>query len=268
MKKLLALTLAVVTALTLLAGCGKKEENKTLTVAASSTPHSEILEECKEALKEEGYTLKVKTMDDYVVPNTATESGDVDANYFQHQPYLDQFNEENDTHLVSVFKVHYEPYGIYAGTSKTLEEIPDGAKIAVPNDATNEARALMLLDAQGLIKLKDNTNLTATKNDIVENTKNLDIVEMEAALLPSVLDEVAVAVINGNYAIEAGLKVKNALATEDVKSTAAQTYANIIVVKEGNEDNEAVKALVKALKTDKIRDFINNKYDGAVVPMF
>ncbi|MCQ2455337.1 MAG: MetQ/NlpA family ABC transporter substrate-binding protein [Clostridia bacterium] len=268
MKKSVAIVLAVLTAVSLLAGCGKKEDSKKITVAASTTPHAEILEQCKDVLKEEGYELVVKTMDDYVVPNTATESGDVDANYFQHQPYLDQFNEENKTHLVSVYKVHYEPYGIYAGTSKTLKDIPDGGKIAVPNDATNEARALMLLDAQGLIKLKDNTNLTATKNDIVENPHNYDIKEMEAALLPTVLDEVSVAVINGNYAISAGLKVANALATEDVKSTAAQTYANIIVVKEGNENNDAVKALVKAIGSDKIRDYINNTYAGAVVPMF
>lgn len=267
MKKLLAIALSVVTVVTLLAGCGKKEEKK-ITVAASTTPHAEILEQCKEALKEEGYELVIKTMDDYVVPNTATESGDVDANYFQHKPYLDQFNDENKTHLVSVFKVHYEPYGIYAGTAKKLDAIPDGSKIAVPNDATNEARALMLLDAQGLIKLNDNTNLTATKKDITENPHNYDIVEMEAALLPKVLDEVAVAVINGNYAIGAGLKVSEALATEDVKSTAAQTYANIVVVKEGNENNEGIKALIKALETDKVRDYITNTYDGAVVPMF
>jgi len=267
MKKLLALVLTLALTVLSFAGCGSEKESKKITVAASSTPHAEILEQCKDAMKEAGYELEIKVMDDYVVPNTATESGDVDANYFQHTPYLEQFNEENGTHLVSVYKVHYEPYGIYAGTSKSLADIPAGAKIAVPNDATNEARALMLLDAQGLIKLKDNTNLTATKKDIAENPNNYDIVEMEAALLPSVLDEVAVAVINGNYAISAGLKVKNALATEDAKSTAAQTYGNVLVVKEGNEENEAVKALVEALKSEKIAKFIEEKYDGAVVAL-
>ena len=183
MKKLVSVITAAVLSLTLLAGCGSKADDKTITVAASTTPHAEILEQCKSALEKDGYTLVIKTMDDYVTPNTATESGDVDANYFQHQPYLDQFNEENGTHLVSVAKIHYEPFGIYAGTSDSLESIPDGAKIAVPNDATNEARALLLLDANGLIKLKDNTDITATKNDIVENTHNYEIVEMEAALV-------------------------------------------------------------------------------------
>lgn len=272
MKKFLSIILAVSLTALCLAGCGAKEgkaeTDKTITVAASATPHSEILEQCKDALKKDGYKLVIKTMDDYVIPNTATESGDVDANYFQHTPYLDQFNKENGTHIVSVVKVHYEPYGVYAGTSKSLDSIPDGAKIAVPNDATNEARALMLLDACGLIKLNDNTNLTATKKDITENPHNYDIVEMEAALLPSQLDEVAVAVINGNYAIEAGLKVSEALATEDAASTAAQTYANILAVKEGNEDSAKVKALVKALQSDTVKSFIESKYAGAVVAIF
>ena len=271
MKKLLAFIMAVLMIMAF-AGCkgndNDSSDKKTITVAASTAPHAEILEQCKPLLKEEGYTLNIRVMDDYVVPNTATESGDVDANYFQHTPYLEQFNQEKGTHLVSVFKVHYEPYGVYAGKSKSLDSIPDGAKIAVPNDATNEARALMLLDACGLIKLKDNTNLTATKADISENKHNFDIVEMEAALLPKVLDDVAVAVINGNYAISSGLKVSEALATEDAKSTAAQTYGNILVVKEGNEENEAIKSLVKALGSDKIKDYINETYDGAVVPLF
>ncbi len=271
MKKLLAIVLCLSLCAFAFAGCGNKDEEKTektkITVAASTTPHAEILEQCKADMEAKGYELEIKTMDDYVVPNTATESGDVDANYFQHTPYLEQFNQENNTHLVSVLKVHYEPYGIYAGTAKTLKDIPDGAQIAVPNDATNEARALMLLDAQGLIKLKDNTKLDSTKNDIAENPHNYEIKEMEAALLPSVLDEVAIAVINGNYAIGAGLKVKNALATEDANSTAAQTYGNVLVVKEGNEENEAVKALVEVLKSSKIAEYIDSTYDGAVVSL-
>lgn len=267
MKKTLSIILAALLSLTLLAGCGEKKDDKTVTVAASTTPHALILEQCKDALEEKGYTLVIKTMDDYVTPNTATESGDVDANYFQHQPYLDKFNEENSTHLASVAKLHYEPFGIYAGTSASLAEIPDGAKIAVPNDTTNEARALLLLDANGLIKLKDNTDLTATKNDIAENPHNYDIVEMEAALLPSLLDEVAVAVINGNYAIGAGLKVSDALAAEDEESVAAQTYGNVLVVKEGNENEEKIKALVEVLKSEAISKYITDSFDGAVLPL-
>lgn len=244
-----------------------KTETKTLTVAASSAPHAEILEQCKPILEKEGITLDIKVMDDYIIPNTSTESGDVDANYFQHTPYLEQFNEENGTHLVSVAKIHYEPYGIYTGTAKSFDELKEGDKVAVPNDATNEARALLLLEANGLIKLKEGVGLTATKNDIVENPKNLDIVEMEAALVPSQRDEAALAVINGNYAIANGISISEALATEDSESEAAQTFANIVVVKEGNEENELVKALVDALKSDEIKNFINEKYEGAVVPI-
>lgn len=270
MKRLSLILLCIVIALSF-AACGKSEKSSnktTITVAASSAPHAEILEKCKDVLKEKGYKLDIKIMDDYVVPNTATESGDVDANFFQHTPYLEQFNSENGTHLVPVLKVHYEPYGIYAGRSSSLEKLPDKAKIAVPNDATNEARALMLLDACGLIKLKDSNNLAATKADITENKHNYEIVEMEAALLPSILDEVAVAVINGNYAISSGLKVSEALATEDADSAAAQTYGNIVVVKEGNENSEKIKALTEAITSDEIRDFINGKYDKAVIPLF
>ena len=266
MKKLLAITASVLAVLSF-AACAKKEADKTITVAASSTPHAEILEQCKEAMAAKGYTLDVKVMDDYVIPNTATESGDVDANYFQHTPYLDQFNAENGTHLVSVAKVHYEPYAIYAGTCDSLD-VPEGAKIAVPNDATNEARALQLLAANGLFTLKEGAGLTATKKDIIENPLNIDIVEMEAALVPGQLDEVALAVINGNYALGAGLDVRTALATEDAASEAAQTFANILVVKEGNENNEGILALKEVILSDAIRTFINDSYNGAVVAIF
>ena len=204
--------------------------------SASATPHAEILEQVKDTLAEQGYDLQVKVYDDYVLPNTATEDGDLDANYFQHKPYLDDFNEKNGTHLVSVAAIHYEPYGLYAGTAKALADLKDGDKIAVPNDGTNEARALQLLAAQGLIKLRDGAGLTATKLDIVENPHNYDVVEMEAAVVPTCLDSVAVAVINGNYAINAGLKVSEALAVEDKDSEAAQTFANILVVKERSEE--------------------------------
>lgn len=266
MKKILSLVIAGVLALATFTSCGSSDE-KTITVAASSAPHAEILEQCKTAMSEKGYTLEVRVMDDYVTPNTATDDGDVDANYFQHQPYLDQFNEEKGTKLVSVAKVHYEPYGIYAGTCDSLDALEDGAVIAVPNDATNEARALLLLEANGLITLADGAGLTATKNDITDNPKNLDIREMEAALLPTVLDEVAFAVINGNYAISSGLKVADALAVEDAASEAAQTYANVLVVKEGNENLDKVKALVEVLGSEEISTYINNTYDGAVVPI-
>ncbi len=269
MKKLIALSLAVCLSAFAFAGCGKKDTDlgsaKTITVAATATPHAEMLEECKDYMKDKGYTLNIKTMSDYVIPNTATESGDVDANFFQHTPYLDEFNKSNNTHLVSVAKIHYEPLGIYAGTSKTLTDIPDGAKIAVPNDTTNEARALLLLDANGLIKLKDNTSITATKNDIIENPHNFEIVELAADTITKYMSDYAIAVINGNYAMNAGLKASDALAIESADSTAAQTYANILVVKKGNENAPIVKALADALKSEKVKKFVEEKYQGSVV---
>lgn len=241
---------------------------ETIRVGASVTPHAEILEVVKPILAEQGYELEIVEYNDYILPNTATESGEIMANYFQHQPYLDDFNAENDTHLVSVAAIHYEPFGIYAGKRDSLEDIPDGTTIAVPNDGTNEGRALLLLQDLGLITLPDDVGFTATRLDIVDNPKNLEIVEMEAAQLPRVLPEVDFAVINGNYAISGGLKVSDALAVEDVESAAAQTYANVLVVKEGNEEDPGVQALVAALQTEEVRQFIEETYDGAVVPMF
>ena len=241
----------------------------TLKVAASPTPHAEILNVAKEILAEQGIDLEVVEFGDYVQPNLVTESGEVDANYFQHTPYLDSFNEENGTHLVSVGAVHYEPFGIYPGKSSDLENVADGATIAVPNDTTNEARALQLLAAQGLITVRDGAGLTATINDITENPHNLKIQEIEAAQLPRTVQDVDFAVINGNYAIKAGLSVgKDALATEDATSEAAQAYANVLVVKEGNENDPAIQALYAALTSDKVKDYINETYDGAVVPIF
>ena len=194
-----------------------------LTVGASPAPHAEILEAAREELAKKGYNLKIVEYTDYVQPNLALEAGDLDANYFQHLPYLEQFNQERGTKLVSAGKIHYEPFGIYAGKTASLDELADGAKVAVPNDATNEARALLLLEAQGLLKLADGAGLKATKTDIVENPKNLDILEVEAAQVPRSLPDVDVAVINGNYAIEAGLKVSDALAVEASDSEAATT---------------------------------------------
>lgn len=291
MKKALALVLALALALSLTA-CGSKGTSSagssaagsagaasgsassagttvTLRVAASPTPHAQILAQVKDVLAKEGINLVVTEYGDYVVPNTAVEEGDEDVNYFQHQPYLDQFNKENGTHLVSVAAIHYEPFGIYPGKTKSLDALADGAKVGVPNDATNEARALQLLQAQGLIKLKDGAGLNATPNDILENPKHLQFMELEAAMIPNVTSEVDIAVINGNYALEAGFSsAKDALALEDASSEAAKTFANIIVVKEGHEKDPAVLALVKALQSDAVREYINNTFNGNVLPVF
>ena len=241
----------------------------TLKVAASPVPHAEILSVAKDILAEQGITLEIIEYTDYVQPNMVTESGEVDANYFQHTPYLDSFNEENGTHLVSVGAIHYEPFGLFAGKTATLDELADGAQIAVPNDTTNEARALQLLAAQGIITLKEGAGLTATKNDIAENPHNVDIVEMEAAQLPRTLADVDFAVINGNYAAEAGLNAAaDALDVEDASSEAAQTFANILVVKEGNEANPAIQALLAALQSEQVKAYIDENYAGAVVAIF
>ena len=242
-------------------------EKGTIKVAASATPHAEILEEAKPILEKEGWDLEVTVFDDYVQPNLVVESGDFDANYFQHIPYLDNFNEEQGTHLVNAGGIHYEPFGIYPGTKKTLDDLEDGDTIAVPNDTTNEARALLLLQDNGVITLKDGAGLEATVKDIEENTKNIQIEELEAAQVSRVKDEVAFVVLNGNYALQAGYSVsKDSIAHETSDSEAAKTYVNVIAVKEGNEDNEAVKALVDVLKSVEIKDYINETYDGAVVP--
>ena len=274
MKKILALLLAALLALgaTACGGGGDTEgdtETLTIKVGASPEPHAEIIEKAKEILAEDGITLEITEFQDYVLPNEAVSNGELDANYFQHLPYLEQYNEENGTDLVSVAKIHYEPYGIYAGKTATLEELQDGATVAVPNDATNEARALLLLEQEGLITLKEGVGISATALDIVDNPKNLEIVELEAALIPRSLQDVDIAVINGNYAIEAGLNAsKDALATEAADSVGADTFANIICVKAGNEENEGVKALVEVLTSDEIKAFINDTYEGAVVPVF
>ena len=243
------------------------DDDKTITVAASETPHSEILEAAKPILKEEGYDLEVTVFDDYVQPNEVVESGDFDANYFQHIPYLNSFNEEKGTHLVNAGGIHYEPFGIYPGTKSSLDDIADGDTIAVPNDTTNEARALLLLQDNGIIKLKDGAGLEATVNDIEENPYNVEIVELAAEQVARVAEETSYIVLNGNYALQAGYSVsKDALAYETSDSEAAKTYVNVIAVKEGNENSDKIKALVDVLKSDEIKDFINEKYDGAVIP--
>jgi D-methionine transport system substrate-binding protein len=270
MKKIISILVVLTLLSVVFTGCGKKsgEDNK-IVIGASATPHAEILEQARPALEAAGYELEIVEYSDYVQPNVALDSGDLDANFFQHQPYLDQYNEENSTELVSAGIIHYEPIGVYPGKTVTFDALQDGAQIAVPNDATNEARALLLLEAQGLITLKEGTGINTTKNDIVENPKNLEIVEIEGAQIARSLQDVDMAVINGNYAIEAGLNVgSDAIAFEDKDSIAAETYGNIIAVNAGNEDRADIKALVEALKSDVVRQFINDTYEGAVVPKF
>jgi len=266
MKKIIALILSLVLVLSLVA-CASSKNDKTIKVGATPAPHAEILEIIKDTLASEGWTLEIVEFDDYVLPNTALEEGQLDANYFQHVLYMNNFNEENGTHLVNAAGIHYEPFGIYAGKCKSLADLPDGAKIGVPNDATNEARALLLLEQEGLIKLKAGVGINATKDDIVENPHNYEIYEAKAELLPTILADVDIAVINGNYAIGAGLKVSEALAIESAEGTATEYYQNVIAVKEGNENSEKIQALIKALKSDAVKEYIQKTYGGAVVSL-
>lgn len=300
MKKIKYLTSLLVTAVAvsiLLVGCGtktaststtEKTESQTtetkaedttstdkklteIVVGATVEPHATILnsEAVKKSLEEQGFSIKVVEYTDYVQPNIATQDGELDANFFQHVPYLDDFNKNNGTNLVSVAKVHFEPLGLYPGKSASIDAIPDGGQIAVPNDTSNEARALLLLQDAGLIKLKDGVGLSATIKDIVENPKKLDIVEIEAAQTARALQDVDAAVINGNYALEADLSAsEDALITEATDSEGATTYANVIVVKEGNEESDKTKALIKAVTSEESKKFIEDQWKGAVVPMF
>lgn len=267
MKRFLAVLLTGAFVAGALTGCGKGGDDKVIKVAASSTPHAEILEQAKPLLADKGYDLQVTVYNDYVQPNEVVESGDFDANYFQHIPYLNSFNEEKGTHLFNAGGIHYEPFGIYPGTKSSLSDVAEGDSVAVPNDTTNEARALLLLQDNGLITLKEGVGLEATVNDISENPYNLEIVELEAAQVPRVAGEVALVVLNGNYALEAGYSVaKDALAYESSDSEAAKTYVNVIAVKEGNENADKIKALVEVLQSDDIKKYITDTYDGAVIP--
>ena len=290
MKKLVSLLLTGALSFGLLAGCGGGNsgsantpagnsetpaventaslEGTTIKVGATPAPHAEILEVAKGILAEQGITLEIVEFNDYIQPNLAVESGELDANYFQHITYMNEFNVSDGTHLVSAAEIHYEPFGLYAGKTASIDELADGAQIAVPNDTTNEARALLLLQQEGLITLKEGAGITATKADIAENPKNLDIVELEASQLPVRLGDVDMAVINGNYAIDAGLKVSDALAVESADGEAAQAYVNVLAVKEGRENDPAIQALVEALKSDEVKTFMDETYEGAVVPMF
>ena len=243
-------------------------DDKVITVGAT-VPHYDILTDAVAPLLEkEGYTLKVTEFTDYVLPNTNVEQGELDANYFQHINYLDSFNQENGTHLVSVGYVHYEPFGIYAGKSSSLTDVKDGAVVAVPDDTTNEARALLLLQQEGLITLEDGAGLTATVKDIADNPKNLQIKEVEAANGPHVLADCDFGVINGNYAISAGIDIKSALAVESSEGLVAGQYGNVLVVKDGNQDSPKIQALYKALTSPEVKQYMEDTYKGAVVPLF
>ncbi|WP_324823853.1 MetQ/NlpA family ABC transporter substrate-binding protein [Sinanaerobacter sp. ZZT-01] len=275
MKKIVGITLAVLLLVVgLLAGCGEKKEasDEKLTVikvGASTTPHAEILGAIKDDLKAEGYDLQVKEFTDYVLPNLSLNDGSLDANYFQHQPYLDDFNKERDMDLVAAAKIHYEPLGIYSGRKDSLDKLEEGDSIAIPNDATNEARALLLLQDLGLLKLKKDAGMLATPYDIVENPKNLKIEELDAAQVAKALPDVAFGVINGNNALLAGLNAsKDAIAMEAKDSLAADTFANVLAVRSGSENSPEIQALVKALQSDTARKFIEDTYEGAVVPVF
>lgn len=250
------------------AASGSASDGAVITVGASPSPHAEILKAVEDEVKAAGYELKVVEYNDYVQPNVALSEGDLDANYFQHKPYLDNYNQENGTDLVSAAAIHFEPMGIYAGKSSDIKNVPDGAKIAVPSDATNEARALLLLQDQGVLKLKDGTGLEATKNDIAENPHNVEFVEVEAASVPRTLQDADFGVINGNYALSAGLDTTATLASEGADSEAAKTYANIVAVRKGEDATDKTKALVKALTSDTAKKFIEDTYKGSVIPVF
>ena len=291
MKKFLAFVLALAMVLALAAcggnsGAGNNSGNagnggdaagsndagstggKTVTVGATPAPHAAILEVAKKLMEADGYTLDIKEFNDYVTPNTSLEDGSLDANYFQHVTYMNDYNDERGAHLVNAAGIHYEPLGLYGGKTASLADLADGAKIAVPNDATNEARALLLLEQEGLIKLKEGVGVSATKSDVEENPHNFEFVEMEARLTPTVLQDVDMAVVNGNYAIDAGLKIADALAVESAEGDAAEAYVNVIAVKEGNENDEGIQELIKCLKSDEVKSFIEETYEGAVVPLF
>jgi len=236
-------------------------------VGASPSPHAEMLEQVKPLLAEQGIDLQIVEFDDYVMPNTALEAGDLDANFFQHQPYLDDFNEKNGTHIVSIADVHFEALGVYSDKVTSLEELSDGAVVGIPSDNTNGARALQLLAAQGLIELDPEAGLSATELDVTKNPKNLKFEALEAAQLPASLPDLDIAVINGNYALGAGITDK-LLACEDTSSEAAQTYPNVLCVREGDEERPELVALKEALLSDTVKDFIAEAYPGVVIPLF
>ena len=267
MKKQIFAAIVACAAAGALSMCAFADDLETITVAATPVPHAEVLEFAKPLLEEKGYELKVEVFEDYVQPNNVVESGEIDANYFQHINYLNAFNEEQGTSLVDAGDIHYEPFGIYGGQKASLDEVADGDTVGVPNDTTNEARALLLLEAQGWITLDPEAGITATPEDITDNPYNLSIEPFEAAQVARHIDEVSYVVLNGNYALEAGLDAaKDALAVESADSDAIQQYVNIIAVAAGNENEEKIQALVEVLKSDEVKAFIEETYGGAVVP--
>lgn len=271
MKKIVSLVLCslLIFGVLVLSSCGKTDDT-TITVGATPVPHYEILEQVVEVLAKQGYTLKLVEYNDYTTPNIALDDGELDANFFQHTPYLNSFNASNNTDLVSAGLVHYEPFAVYGNGVSSLSALADGATVIVPNDGSNETRALMLLAQEGLITLKDGVTAASnlTKLDIVTNPKNLDIKEVDADSAPAQLrnsDTGSIAIINGNYALGAGLKIADALAIEDASGEAAQTYANIIAVRAGDENSDKIKALIAALQSDEVAAYIASAYKGAVI---
>lgn len=277
-KKIIALTLIIGLALFAVIGCGGNQASSgggqssdvvKLVVGATPEPHAEILTQAKELLKAKGIELEIKEFTDYTTPNIALSDGSLDANFFQHVPYLEEFSQQNNLDLTWTTAVHFEPLGLYSYKIKDLSELKDGDRIAVPNDTTNEARALWLLQDNGIITLKDGVGLTATVTDIVEYKVKVEIVELEAPQLPRALEDVTAAVINGNYAIGAGLNpAKDALVMEDPSSMAADTFKNVVAVRAGDENRPEIKALGEVLNSPEIKKFIEDKYQGAVVPVF
>jgi len=279
-RRILSLLIVVIVAFSLLQiGCGRDSgdelalpapgETITLVVGATPTPHAQILEQVVDVLYEEGIILEIVEFTDFVLPNLALNDGELHANYFQHVPYMESFNNEHGTEVVPVGGIHYEPLGIYPGRSDSLDNIPDGAIIAIPQDVTNAARALNLLEANGLITLAEGAGLLATARDIEYNPHNIEIYEVAAAQLARILPDVDFAVINGNFALQAGLTVeRDALAAEDPNSPAAQTYMNVVAARAGYEDNPVILRLVEVIQSEAIRQFILDNFQGAVVPLF
>ncbi len=281
MNKIIKLTSSIFLLASVIVGCSStpeatpesinttaSTETQIITIGASLVPHAEILKQTESLLQEKGYELKIVEYTDYILPNTALDAGDLDANFFQHSPYLDEFNAQNNTDISSALAIHFEPLGIYSQNLKEITSLTKGAKIAVPNDATNEARALLLLEAHGIITLADDAGVNATKLDIVENPYEVEIIEMEAAQLPRILPDVDLACINGNYALQGGLTSADAIAFEASDSLSAQTYANILAVNTANLEHDKTKVLVEVLRDESIRSYIEEHYDGAVVPVF
>lgn len=279
-KKALILLLVLSLTLGLAVGCGGKapqengqeaaqKEAKKIVVGATPVPHAEILQEAKALLAAKGVELEIIEFTDYVTPNKALANGDLDANYFQHVPYLEDFKQKNNLDLTYTVAVHFEPMGIYSNSITSLDELKDGDKVAVPNDPTNEARALLLLQAKGLITLKEGAGMEATKQDIESKQVDIEVVELEAAQIPRSLGDVGAAVINGNYAIDAGLNpAEDAIAAETKDSLAAQTYGNVVAIRVGEENRDVIKALNEVLTSPEIKQFIEKEYQGAVIPMF